>query len=64
MIVAVREDELGLFVGFFEDHELLECDRCTADAAYRLWYGSDYRGSLEEYRFMALQLIANEHPIA
>jgi len=63
MVIAVREDVgRGMYVGLRADTLLLECDKCTEDAAYRLLYRSDYRGNLEEHRFKAHQAILNEHP--
>jgi hypothetical protein len=60
-VIAVREDTGGAFIGFLEDHEILECGECEG-AAYRLRYTNDQTGNLPEHRFHILRLIASEHP--
>ena len=61
-VIAVREGTGGTFIGFLEDHEILECSECTESAAYRLRYTEDQAGNLREHRFRIHSLIAEEHP--
>jgi len=62
MVIAVREDSWGTYIGFEVDAEILECSECTQAAAYRLRYTKDEQRNLAEHRFAAHRKIESEHP--
>lgn len=62
VVLAVRENSYGSYVGFQIDTEILECSECTQEAAYRLFYTEDEQRNLVEHRFAAHRTIETEHP--
>lgn len=61
-VLAVREDFGGHFVGFLEDHEILECRECRGRMKYRLRYTENAAGNLTTHRQNAQRMIQAEHP--
>jgi hypothetical protein len=63
MVLAVRDDSDGRYVGFQVDPEILECSECTRTAViYQLRYTEDEQRNLTQHRLAALRAIENEHP--
>lgn len=61
-VLAVRENSLGMYVGFQVDHVILECRECGREAEYRLRYTENEQGRLSEHRYTAQRMIEAEHP--
>jgi len=62
MVIAVREDSCGTYIGFQVDTEIMACSERTCAAAYRLRYTEDEKNNLKEHRASAHRQINGEHP--
>ena len=62
IVIAVRENRGGRYVGFLLDHEFLECSECREEAEYRLRYTENEERNLAELRQIARRMIEEDHP--